>query len=265
LTTSSVPNSLVQIYDAVAVDTIPLGAEVVFYYDMPDTYAAVKARFPNATLLGITTQGAHGPEWRMCDMETGDLTPSEAAQWAYDEITSGRPAWNPPTIYAQAANGQEVQQAVEALGLQFGTQVPWFMAWWNGVPDLTPPPPPWPPLPTPVGHQYYRESPDTYDMSVALPSWVYPAPPPPPPTHYQGEGMFIRNPGPGNASGPNGINAVAEGAICYCDSAGAVNLGNDWPAVVEAFGNANVPLVLVNSQPLLERFLAIALHSYAVD
>lgn len=58
------------------------------------------------------------------------------------------------------------------------------------------------------------------------------------------EEMFVRNP--------------QTGEICLCSSSGAVNLGNDWPAVEAAYQAAGVPLVLVESASLQEIFLKIA-------
>lgn len=60
------------------------------------------------------------------------------------------------------------------------------------------------------------------------------------------EDMFVRNP--------------ETGEICLCSASGAVNLGNDWPSIVEAYKASGVPLVLVESATLQQRFLAIASH-----
>jgi beta-galactosidase len=58
------------------------------------------------------------------------------------------------------------------------------------------------------------------------------------------EEMFVRNP--------------TTGEICLCSPSGAVNLGNNWPAVVAAYQAAGVPLVVVESAPLQALFIAIA-------
>ncbi len=60
------------------------------------------------------------------------------------------------------------------------------------------------------------------------------------------EELFVRNPGTGE--------------ICLCTSSGAVNLGDDWPTVEAAYRAAGVPLVLIESATLQERFLKIASH-----
>lgn len=60
------------------------------------------------------------------------------------------------------------------------------------------------------------------------------------------EEMFVRNPDTGE--------------ICLCSPAGAVNLGDDWPAVEAAYRSVGVPLVLVESADLQGRFLKISSH-----
>lgn len=254
-------------YDAVAVDTIPSNASLVFYYDIPNTLPYVLARFPNATRIGITTQAA--PGYRMCDMETGDLDPPQAAQWAQTEIQSGRPSWDKPTIYCNAENFHAVFLACADLGLRLGDatdltcDVWWFEAWWNDEPDLIcPPSPPWPHFAEPVGHQFFRESEFTYDIDIALSSWVYPAPPAPVRIKYPTEDfMFIRNPGPGALVVPAG--AATEGAICLVSPAGAINLGTDWTQIEEDYASLNVPLVVHDLPATLYAAMKIAYTPYA--
>ena len=60
------------------------------------------------------------------------------------------------------------------------------------------------------------------------------------------EEMFVRNP--------------ATGEICLCGPSGAVNLGNDWPAVQAAYAAAGAQIPLVESAELQQRFLAISSH-----
>jgi hypothetical protein len=250
-------------YDAVAVETIPSNAGLVFYYDEPSTLGPVQQLFPNAAHIGITTQGAGGPNWRLCDMETGDLTAAQAAQWAYNQIHGGMPVWMKPTIYCQSANVQAVFDACAAIGLKLGAftdptaDVWWFMAWWNGVPNLVPPPPPWWQPPQPVGHQFHTVY-DAYDVDVCLEGWVFLAPPAPPPVLKEVEDfMFVRSPVTvTDASG----HVIQAGEICLCSAAGAVNLGNNWSGILADYAAANIPVVLHDSQTLLERFTTIALH-----
>jgi hypothetical protein len=223
-------------YDAVSVGTIPDDAELVYWYDIPSTLAAVNARFPDATKIGITTQGA--PGFRMCDMETGDLTAPETAQWAYNEVHSGRPIWDKPTPYCQAANCRSVITACADLGLRLGDatdltcDVWWFQAWWNNVPDLGTPAG-WG-LPVPVGHQYFRQGQFTYDISVALSSWVWPAPPTPPKPKVQEAELFIRNPKSGEVDFISGGKRFNIGAH-----------GTGWDDVEASASAQNLPVPLV--------------------
>jgi hypothetical protein len=185
-------SSLVFGYDAVNILSIPgappavLGYTDIYNEDGQSIYEWACQRWSNTTVIPITTRGLHsggGFRQRMCDCEYLDLGPTQAAQWAYEEIqldVAGAATYDPPTIYCQAANAHAVFLACAALGLVLGKDVNWAMAWWNGVANFAPPPmPPWPWVPPPVYHQYtslYNE----YDMWVALASWVWPTPPPPP-------------------------------------------------------------------------------------
>jgi hypothetical protein len=83
---------------------------------------------------------------------------------------------------------------------------------------------------------------------------------PPNPKSELEEGMFVRNPGPGNVVGPGGTGGIGPGGICLCTAAGAVNLGSDWLAVEKAYQDASVSLVLIDSASLLGRFTAVSLH-----
>jgi hypothetical protein len=253
-------------FDAVAIATIPVVPTAALgYVDVWDeqtglsNYQSVRERWPSAIVVPITVQGSHaltydGRRVRMVDMESGDLTATEAAQWCYEEIELGAPSW--------------------------GEVIPWFMAWWNGEPDLVIPPPPWPVLPTPIGHQYARigPPPGLYDTSAVLESWLLlPAPPtpycqaanglamadalaavglrmgePPPPQPKEEEMLFVRDPN----SGPN------DGEICLCSPAGAFNVGNAWTAIKAAYAAAGVPVVLVEDAGLQAAFRAISYHAY---
>ncbi len=58
--------------------------------------------------------------------------------------------------------------------------------------------------------------------------------------------MFVRNP--------------ITGEVCLCGPSGAVNLGNQWPAILAAYTAAGAPVPLVDSAELQQRFLHIASH-----
>jgi hypothetical protein len=255
--------TLTTVYDAVAIGTIPgTPTALLGYVDVWDqqtgmsNYQSLRERWPSAIVAPGTVSGTHDltydgrrPKW--VDMETGDLTASEAATWCYEELELGAPSW--------------------------GEVVPWFGAWWNGVADLAMPPPPWPQLPTPVGHQYARigPPPGLYDMSVVLESWLLaPAPPtpycqaangqamadalaavglrlgePPVPKPKEPEVFFVRNP--------------TTGEIDQVSPAGAVNVGNAWPAIQAAYAAAGMVPLVVPSASFQAFYRAISYHAYS--
>ena len=266
--------ALVTCYDAVSIDTIPGSpAACLGYVDVWDeqtgrsNYQSVRERWPEAIVVPITVSGTHeltydGKRVRMCDSESGDLSSAGAAQWCYEELELGAPSW--------------------------GEVIPWYMAWWNGVPDLAIPRPPWPVLPAPVGHQYYREGEFTYDMSVVLKRWLMlPAPPtpycqsanglsmqdalaavglrmgePPPPQPKEPPmATYVRNPGPKPVIGAGDV-AIEAGAICEVSPAGAVNQGASWSEIEEWYAANDVPLPLFNDPVLLGLYAKIAYHPY---
>ena len=194
--------TLQTIYDAVAYYSIPgaplylLGYVDVYAYGTGKSiYEIMRERWPGAIVIPITVSGTHeltydGHRVRMCDMETGDLTPADAAQWCAEEIELGAPDWAPPTPYLQAANGLAMFQALDDVGLKMGVNVCWGMAWWNGRADLLIPPPPWPVLPMPVYHQFTSVF-DQFDIGCGLPKWIEPSPPPPPKPKARGATMGI--------------------------------------------------------------------------
>ena len=149
-------------FDAVSVGTIPANAQwVLAYIDGAEpTFSVVREVFPDLPIdhiLTVTTGSEPGA--RICDCELGDDTPWSAALWAYGETQAGRR----PTIYAQWANYWSVVEALAYYGLEFVRDVDYFGAWWNDDPSVYEG---W------VAHQYYRESEFTFDMWVAIPSWL---------------------------------------------------------------------------------------------
>jgi hypothetical protein len=111
-------------YDSVNMGAIPADAGIVACYS-DGRYAnetACRQRFPGAQIVTITVTGIPGK--RVADCETGDLTPTQAAGWAHNEILSGRR----PTIYCNLAAYHPVNVALAAYGLTFGVQVDWWGA-----------------------------------------------------------------------------------------------------------------------------------------
>ena len=148
------------IYDAVDVAAIPSSATTILAYIDGGyvTYPAVKARFPNARILTITTNGRNRAD--ICDVESGDATPSIAA--------AGVRAGLYNTVYSALSVKPDLDTALSGSSWQ------WYAANPTGVPHL---------VPNSVATQYAWPglgSPGNYDISVT--NGVYPnaAPTPPP-------------------------------------------------------------------------------------
>jgi len=184
------PNGkLVVVYDAVAVSTIPQEASIILAYvdGWNPTYDTCRELFPNATLITVTTGSKPGA--RICDCETGDDTPYQAALWANNEVRAGRR----PTIYVEIANRPLIVDYLADFGLETGRDVDIFSAWWNNDRQLIQTMPGSNvPLVGEVGHQFVMVSQNTYDVSVALAAWVPVVPPPPPPPQAIGELMIFQ-------------------------------------------------------------------------
>ena len=107
------------IYDSVTVSALPQvdGAMYLGYVDGTwPNFAAVKARFPHAVVLSVTTTGFTSAD--ICDCESGDATPAVAAAGVRDGLYK--------TVYANRATLPEL---VAAMG-----NTPWhyFAADWTG-------------------------------------------------------------------------------------------------------------------------------------
>ena len=107
------------IYDAVDVAAIPANAQIILAYidGYYQTYSAVRARFPNALILTVTTTGLNAAD--ICDVESGDATPAIAAK--------GVAAGLYKTVYSSDGHTQHWWQPSKSHG--------------NGT-QLTPPVPP---------------------------------------------------------------------------------------------------------------------------
>lgn len=123
------------VYDAVNVGSIPAGWSglILVYIDGQfQTEAEALKDFPNARLVEITVLGRGNT--KVCDCETGDLTPDSAAQWAAKEFVAGR-RW---TIYCNVSTHQAVVDALAVFHLEFERDGDWFSADWTGTAHLTP-------------------------------------------------------------------------------------------------------------------------------
>ena len=116
-------------YDSTDALAIPDDAEVAAGYTDGHfvNFAAVVARTPNAQHVSITVTGL--PASTVCDCESGDLTPLDAARWAKVEQRAGRR----PTIYCSKDSQQAVLVALASVG---AAPVDWWLADWTGSPHL---------------------------------------------------------------------------------------------------------------------------------
>lgn len=146
-------------FDAVNVDRLPEGGDLYAgYVDGALTsgnFEAVRARFPLARLVRITTTGAT-IDAEVADVEAGDLTPVSAGVWAARKLA--RDPW--ASLYCSAGAWSEVAAAVRPfVGDANWHRVFWWVAGYDGhavIPDGA------------VAKQYESTG---YDTSVVADSW----------------------------------------------------------------------------------------------
>lgn len=187
-------------YDSVSIGNIPKWAQIVAAYvdgHYKNFDQAVK-QFPNAYHVSITVFGQPGA--RVCDTEPGDLTPTQAAAWAKNEIANGRR----PTIYTNLYEHPQVVNALAARGLQFGRDVDWWAAGYTGHPYLAS---------GSVATQY--ADPGPYDISDTNGVWPYPVAPPPPPFTPLGKCIGMARAGTGYWLANSDGTVAGHGAMSY--------------------------------------------------
>lgn len=149
--------------DTVSPDRLPVDALLVGAYvdGMYANEAQVRARCPHATVVTITTRAPGKPGAHVADIEAGDLTPEQGAQWAANEVKAGRL----PTLYCNLSTWPEVKQHVAAHGIS----VSYWIAHYDDKPEM---------IPGAVAHQYVERTDQNLDYSVAADYWpgVDPAP-----------------------------------------------------------------------------------------
>lgn len=113
-----------EMFDSVRMANIPATATIVACYrdGIYANEAECRRLFPHAWIVVITVKGL--PGCLVCDCERGDLTPAQAAAWAYQEIRSG----NRPTIYCSWAYRLAVNAELALYGLELGVTVDWWCA-----------------------------------------------------------------------------------------------------------------------------------------
>jgi hypothetical protein len=156
--------TLAIMYDDVSASGDPPGGDGYAGYmnGLYNDYAATKARFPGVPVKSISVWGTDPASLAadIADCETGDFTPADAAAWARAKIDArlGR-----PTLYSSTSVYNDLANALAALRLQFGTDVDYWEAHYDGVPLISA-------VPGAIGKQY--QSTTNYDISVVDPAWL---------------------------------------------------------------------------------------------
>lgn len=158
--------------DSVTSADIPSGYPLVGYY-VDGLYAwsdADRRRHQASILVGITVTG-NTLDAQVADVENGDLTAAQGADWAFRKIQAGQFPW----LYFSYSRFGEVAAAVHARGIPDNQWAAWI-ALWDGKAQL---------LPNNALKQYANPtlSGGHYDLSIAadyLPG-IDPAPVPVPP------------------------------------------------------------------------------------
>jgi hypothetical protein len=182
-------------YDAVDVAAMPAGG--AFYLGYIDggyvTYPAVKARFPSAQVLTVTTSGRN--KARICDVESGDATPAIFAQG----VRGG--------LYRTAYSDMSTYDAlVAACG---GLSWDWFAADPTGTEHI-----PAKAVACQWAWGQLGQVPGNYDADVAYTSWLNPTPQPAP--SQGGSTMTCDVPGGGVlVARPDGAVDTYDGAQFY--------------------------------------------------
>jgi hypothetical protein len=127
------------IYDAVDASALPRDAALCLYYvdGKYANYNAVRARCPDATLIGVTTTSSGSLNAQVYDCEKGNGNAVSAALWASEKVRQGQR----PTIYCSRIGSPgygwpDVQQQVANLKLV--GQVDYGIADYTGTPHLVP-------------------------------------------------------------------------------------------------------------------------------
>lgn len=145
-------------YDAIEASNLPLGAGIYAGYvngNWP-SYNAIKARFPHATVVGISVS-ASADEGTILDCEPGNCTPEECPAW----VVMRRKAGVDPTVYCNEQNPSTGWPAVRAAFRQQNVPEPhYWVANYDGNPNIPA---------GAVGKQY--ASVNNYDTSAVADYW----------------------------------------------------------------------------------------------
>lgn len=122
-----------RMYDAVTPGGIPVNAQLVAGY-ADGRYAnlpAMHARFPHARVVSIAVN--HTTRAQVADVETGDMSPATAVQWARDTMHDVPNTHL--TIYANTSTWPKVKAAFKKAGVSLPL---WWAAHYTGQPHLEP-------------------------------------------------------------------------------------------------------------------------------
>lgn len=125
------------------------------------SFTPLAARYPKATAFSVTVFGDLTANFADC--ETGDLTPAQAALWAYRKIQLGYR----PTVYCNTSTKPLLVTALAGYGLQIGRDIDWWEARYdNNRGTVTP-------SPGAAGRQWDDHGPngENYDRSVCIAPW----------------------------------------------------------------------------------------------
>lgn len=148
-------------YDGVDVSKLPANADMYAGYvdgHWPTYHDIVKAH-PGKPVVSITVQG-----WThdgatviadVCDVENGDLTPAQGAQWARQRLDDGAH----PTIYCSASVVPAVHASLAAAGVALDRVNLWVAHYDND-----------PTIPDGAVAKQYVNTPD-YDVSSVVDHW----------------------------------------------------------------------------------------------
>lgn len=175
-------------YDSVSASSLPSNARMVAGYvdGLYRNVAALRTRFPKATLVRITVTGGT-LDAHVADVERGDLSPQSGAAWAQRKHHAGQHG----TLYCSTSVRSAVETECRKLGLVLGRDYSIWQAQYDGRADIPA---------GAVAKQYLGDHPNghggTYDASVVADHWPGvdpdPAPPKPQPPAPQPEGDDVR-------------------------------------------------------------------------
>jgi hypothetical protein len=142
-----------QVYDSVTPSQIPAGQPVATYAD--GGYAVNPASVAGRNVTWIDTNGSD-PRANVLDVEPGDATPQQAAQWTWAKLHNA--AGQIAVIYTYRSDWPATQAAIATLPQAMQHQVRWWIADPTGVPHV---------VPGAQATQWYWGQ--NYDISTALP------------------------------------------------------------------------------------------------